>query len=342
MLTKLANVDIKLLRVFATIAEAGGFATAQAQLNLSGSRISTLVADLEARLGMRLCQRGRVGFRLTDQGREIYDASLKLFAALEQFRARAGALSGQLVGDLQLGVVDNTLTNPACRLAQAIGRFKARGADVHVTLQIWAPTELERAVLDGRLAAGIGAFHHHVAGLVYEPLFSEEQTLYCSREHPFFARADASISRQEIAAAEFAERGYMGGVKARRPGADFRATATAYHMEAIATLVLSGRYIGYLPTQYARPWVERGLMRSLLPAELAYESLFEVITRKGAERTLALQAFLDDLRTAHGRPPALRREAGAAPRERRRRRAGSGSGAASRASAASSRRSAAS
>jgi len=62
MPSKLANVDLKLLHVFMTIAEAGGFAAAQAQLNLSGSRISTLIADLAARLGMRLCQRGRVGF----------------------------------------------------------------------------------------------------------------------------------------------------------------------------------------------------------------------------------------------------------------------------------------
>src|SRR5262252_6659345 len=157
MLTKLANVDIKLLRVFATIAEAGGFATAQAQLNLSGSRISTLLADLEARLGMRLCQRGRVGFRLTDKGRVVHEASLQLFGALEQFRARTGALRGRLVGELQIGTVDNTVTNPACRLADAIGRFKARAPDVHVTLHVLAPTELEQAVLDQRLPAAIGA-----------------------------------------------------------------------------------------------------------------------------------------------------------------------------------------
>jgi DNA-binding transcriptional LysR family regulator len=343
VLSKLANVDIKLLRVFTTIAEAGGFATAQAQLNLSASRISTLVADLEARLGMRLCQRGRVGFRLTDQGRAIYDASLTLFAALEQFRARAGALSGHLVGDLQIGVVDNTLTNPACRLADAIGRFKARGADVHLTLQIWAPTELERSVLDGRLAAAIGAFHHHVAGLRYEPLFAEEQTLYCGRGHPFFARPAAAITLPDLAAADFAERGYMAADKARRPGAGFRATATAYHMEGIATLVLSGRYIGYLPTQYAAPWVDRGLMRSLLPTQLAYESLFEVITRKGAERTLALAAFLDDLRAAHGRsaPAGTGGDARPAPPRRGSRRRGIAGEPVSRASAASSRRSAA-
>jgi DNA-binding transcriptional LysR family regulator len=313
VLSKLADVDLKLLRVFLAIVEAGGFAAAQAQLNLSPSRISTLLADLEARLGMRLCQRGRVGFRLTDKGRAVHEATLQLVGALEQFRARAGALRGHLVGELQIGIVDNTLTNPDCRLAAAIGRFRARASDVHVSLHVLAPTELEQAVLDQRLPAAIGAFHHHVAGLGYAPLFVEEQTLYCGRGHPFFQRPDATIKPADIADVDFVDRGYGGGVKARLPGADFRASAAANNMEAIATLILSGRYIGYLPTHCAALWVGRGLMRSLLPAQLAYESLFELITRKGVERTPALQAFLEDLRAAHG---AVAARAEAPPRRR--------------------------
>src|SRR5215468_11567166 len=331
MLTKLANIDIKLLRVFLAIVEAGGFAAAQAQLNLSPSRVSTLLADLEARLGMRLCQRGRVGFRLTDKGRAVHEASLQLFAALEQFRARAGALRGRLVGELQIGVVDNTLTNPACRLAAAIGRFKARASDVHVTLQVLAPTDLEQAVLDQRLPAAIGAFHHHVAGLGYTPLFIEEQTLYCGSGHPFFRRNDDSITAADIGSVDFVDRGYGGGVKARLPAADFRPTATANNMEAIATLILSGRYIGYLPTHCAAPWVERRQMRTLLPAKLAYESLFELITRKGVERTPALQAFIEDLQALHG-PGAVRAAADAPPRRQPRKPAARGL---NRASAAS-------
>ena len=80
MLPKLNDADLRLLRLFATIVEAGGFTAAQTQLNISQSRISGMMADLEARLGMRLCQRGRVGFRLTDKGRVVYEASRRLFA----------------------------------------------------------------------------------------------------------------------------------------------------------------------------------------------------------------------------------------------------------------------
>lgn len=325
---KLGNVDIKLLGVFAAIVEAGGFAAAQVQLNLSASRISTLVADLEARLDMRLCQRGRVGFRLTSEGRAVYEASQRLFAAHEEFRARVGGLGGRLTGELQIGMVDNMVTNRDCRLAEAIGRFRRRDNDVHLVLHVLGPRELERGVLDGRLQLAIGGFHHHVPGLAHEELFTEEQTLYCGLGHRLFGRPEAEMTVAELATAAFADRGYMEGLKLKRPP-EFRASATANYMEALAFLVLSGQYIAYLPTHYAMRWVERGLMRSLLPRQVAYQSLFEVITRKGAEQTAAMQALRDDLRAVH--------RTGAARSTRRSERAA----ALSPASAGSSRRSAA-
>ena len=49
-------------------------------------------------------------------------------------------------------------------------------------------------------------------------------------------------------------------------------------MEAQAILILSGAYLGYLPEHYAEGWWAQGLVRSLLPEELAYEALFALIT----------------------------------------------------------------
>jgi DNA-binding transcriptional LysR family regulator len=298
MLPKLSDAEVKLLRLFATIVEAGGFTAAQTQLNISQSRISSMMADLETRLGMRLCQRGRVGFRLTDKGRVVYEASRRLFAGLEDFRAEVGALRGRLVGELTVGVVDNTISNPDSHLAEAISRFSSRPNDVQISVNIAAPTELEQAVLQGRMQVAIGAFHHHAAGLGYERLFMEEQTLCCGRGHPLFARHPDQVTLADVIAVDYADRGYMEGAKTRKP-VELAAKATAYHMEALALLVLSGAYIAYLPTHYAQSWVERGQMRPLMPRELAYHSLFELITRRGTHRTLVLRTFLEDLRQAH-------------------------------------------
>ncbi|MFW8641943.1 LysR family transcriptional regulator [Rhizobium beringeri] len=59
VLTSVSSPDLHLLRVFVAVTEAGGFSAAQLTLNVSQSTISTQMSDLEARLGLKLCRRGR-------------------------------------------------------------------------------------------------------------------------------------------------------------------------------------------------------------------------------------------------------------------------------------------
>src|SRR5690242_20508860 len=224
MAASLGNIDLKQVQAFLVVVESGGFGAAQGVLNISASRLSTMISDLERRLGMRLCQRGRVGFRLTERGEEVYRAAQRLVAGLEAFRSDVGALGGRLVGNLNLGMVDNTISNPANHLARVMNRYGARADGVHLTMHIDAPQELERKVLDGRLDLAIGAFHHALPGLAYRALFLEEQTLYCGAGHPLFGRASEAIANEDILAAPYAGRGYM---EDRRP-LRFSPSASSY------------------------------------------------------------------------------------------------------------------
>jgi DNA-binding transcriptional LysR family regulator len=298
MAANLGNLDLKQIQAFLTVVESGGFAAAQAALNVSPSRLSTLISDLERRLGMRLCQRGRVGFRLTERGEEVYRAAQRLVTGLEAFRSDVSALAGRLVGNLAIGMVDNIISNPANHLSKVMNRYGERAREVHITMHIDAPQELERKVLDGRLDLAIGAFHHALPGIAYRALFLEEQTLYCGAGNALFGRASEAISNEDILAAPYAGRGYM---EDRRP-LRFSASASSYSMEGLALMILSGRFIAYLPSHYAAPWVARAEMQPIRPRRLSYQSLFEVAVKKGAAQTPPLQAFLEDLYAAHAKP----------------------------------------
>lgn len=291
-LPRLDRTDINLLRLYCTVVECGGFTPAQAQLNLGASAISERMATLESRLGMRLCQRGRVGFRLTDPGRQVYEAARRLLGAHHAFEAEIAGLRGPLTGTLRVAMLDNTVTNPDARIHQAIERFLARGGgDVHLVLEVAEPATIERRLLDGGSEVGIAAFYHHVPALRYRPLFEEQQVLLCGRGHPLFARPGGT----EIdAAARYVERGYI-GQRAHMPRPPCRVGATAYDMEAVARLILSGGFIGHMPRHYAAGWIARGEMRVLLPERYAYRSRFEVATRKGLPQSAAAEAFVADL-----------------------------------------------
>ena len=300
MLGNLSDIDLRLLRTFCTIVEAGGFTSAQVRLNTSLSRLSVLVRDLELRLGYSLCRRGSSGFQLTDEGQELYDAALGLFTDIERFREQVTGLGGRNREILQLGCVDGVLGQHCWPLPLAIQLFRRDNPRVRLNLHTQRPDELENAVLEERLQLAIGAFHHRLSGLRYQPLFREEQNLYCAREHPFFARQDEESTLEQICAAEYVGRGYM--AESRRPhGLVFSRATNAYSMEAIANLVFSGTFIGYLPSHYAGEWVADGRLRAIRPAQLAYVSEFHCVTRQGAEPGESLAAFLDALERAQAR-----------------------------------------
>ena len=71
-------------------------------------------------------------------------------------------------------------------------------------------------------------------------------------------------------------------------------------MEAIAILINSGNYLGYLPEHFARSFVERGAMTSLLDDGLAYFDTFHLVCRKDERNrsTQALRQCLMDTLTA--------------------------------------------
>lgn len=294
MLGNLNDVDLRMLRTFSTIVEAGGFTAAQVRLNMSLPRLSVVIRDLEIRLGYSLCKRGKSGFQLTDEGMATYTAAQALFTDIERFRLKTVELNGRSLEHLQLGTVDSLVTMPDSPLPGAIARFRKNNPRVRLQLHVMRPDELEQAVLEERLHLAIGAFHHHLGGLDYKPLFDEEQNLYCSADHPFFERSGDSLSLSEISTSDYVDRGYV--AENRRPNdLRFNNMISAFSMEAIALLIFSGTYIGYLPSQYAKAWVEQGRLRPILPDRLSYTSAFHCITRQGLEVQPGLANFLAEL-----------------------------------------------
>ena len=304
----LGDADLRLLRVFRAVVEAGGLSAAESVLNVGRSTISTHIADLERRLHMRLCRRGRGGFALTEHGQVVYDATLKLLASLEDFRAEVNGAHAQLAGELNLAFVEHSTRHPGFRLDAALRAFSARAPGVHVNLEARGIAEIEQAVLHGRLHVGIVIANRRLAGLNYRYLLSEIQAPFCAKGHPLFDRPDASIGLDEIASQDYVSRSYIDESKARQGYLRGAPAATAHNLEAVVTLILSGRYIGIMPTDFPEEWVRRGMIRAIRPDLTSYSRDFEVVTRKGTPPTPVVAAFLGELFKSHqgAKPPAPR------------------------------------
>jgi DNA-binding transcriptional LysR family regulator len=282
--------DLKLLRIFVSVVQHQGFASAQYELNLSTSAISTYMSQLESQLGLSLCHRGRGGFRLTSKGELFHAESLRLLGEMCGFERYAAQLKGELRGTLHLGIIDNTVSDPALPLADVLGTFCEAHPAVHIHLSIMSPQELQQGVANNTLGLAIGSFFARVNGLVSQPLYNEQHWLYCSDRHPLFAKTRipaALITEQKIVRRE-------SWIQAELTRHGFKLTpATVESMEAQLILVLSGAYIGYLPEHYAQFWVNQHRLRPLLPTSFGYLAPFSLIFRRGRTREPLIQAVRD-------------------------------------------------
>lgn len=298
MYSNVQDIDLRLLRIFDAIVSSGGFSAAQATLNMSQSTISTHMSTLETRLGCRLCERGKSGFHLTEKGVRVLKATHELFASLDGFVGQVRGLSGRLVGDLSIGLLDNIVTHDAARLSQALARFYQRDQDVRLQFFVKSPTELELAVLDGQLHAAISYVGHRLPTLDYRNLFSEEISIYCGETHPLFQYSNVPLS--ELENYPWVKRGYMLPSSLLPVNtARLALTATAHHMEAVAHLILAGSHLGYLPQHYAEQWVQQGKMQVLNVETHSYVVEHSLITRCGRPPSEALDALLADILSEH-------------------------------------------
>ncbi|MFS2036058.1 LysR family transcriptional regulator [Polaromonas sp. CT11-55] len=117
--------------VFAAIVDAGTFAAAGEQLEMSQPGVSRAVARLEARLGIRLFDRTTRAISLTDEGRRFYEQVMPLMAGLEEAAATAAGGATAVRGRLRVNV-DPFFSRLV--LGPRLGTFMARYPELQLDL----------------------------------------------------------------------------------------------------------------------------------------------------------------------------------------------------------------
>ena len=314
VLGQISDMDLRLLRVFRAVVDCGGMAAAELELNIGTSTVSRHVKDLETRLGLTLCRRGRAGFALTPEGQKIYAQTTALLAATNVFRSGVDEIHERMGGQLHVAMFDKTASNPQAHIAEAIALFTEQAPDVALNIHVATLTAIERGVLDGQYQIGIIPGHRSSDTLEYTLLFDEVMLLYCGRAHPLF---DATAAKQPkdwdgLRAHQFAGLGYHSPNMEISQQVRLTRKATGFDQEAIATLILSGKFLGFLPDHYADSFVRNGQMRAIYPAVFRYNCQFFAITQRSPHIARATRALQECLARTH----ALAQQEGNSPQGR--------------------------
>jgi DNA-binding transcriptional LysR family regulator len=265
-LRQVSDLDLKLLRSFTEIVDRGGFAAAQSTLNISQSVMSEHLKTLEIRLGFILCKRGPGGFKLMPDGQEVYNAAQQLFSAIESFRSDIGDIGDEVSGELIIAVEDEIISNPGCRLPEALHKFTNEvGRRVRFRVESMVGYQALSHVADGSAQLGISVSDSKARDVCLQRLFDETVVLYCAAGHSLFSLPDDQITEAQIAEQPYSSRGHLELKDLAQISKGFRLGDVGLGAQAQLALVLSGRDVGYLPDHLVGPLVAKGRLRAIRP-----------------------------------------------------------------------------
>ena len=163
------------------------------------------------------------------------------------------------------------------------------------SLQVGYCFEMEEALRKSELDIAIVPMHKKTSGFSYIPLYLEEMQLFCGRGHPLFSGPDENLTVERILVYPFAVTPFLATTEMQLPLLHMKIGANACNMEAMAILLLTGHYLGYLPVHMARRFVREGRLRALGPAQFTMQLQFAALTRSEQQPTAILKAFLKEL-----------------------------------------------
>ncbi|AUQ52459.1 HTH-type transcriptional regulator, lysR family (plasmid) [Phaeobacter inhibens] len=291
----LSDVDVSLLREFLEIVSAGGITAAEARLNKSKSAISIGLSKLEQRLGVRLCERGRSGFALTEQGRLIHTATEQLMSEINRFSDFVGSASHRLEGEISVMIDDSFVFEMEQPIAATIAKMNENYPELNLKVRMTAPDRVLESVLEGNADLGFTALIQTSDALDLTPLFEEEMGLFCGADHPLFDVPGSELSYELLQRHSFVRTDVTQNedFRAFLSGLSFLASAPTILSRML--LILSSRYLGFVPLRFAEFWVHKGSIREIRVPGSRVKNGCYLVHRKSRPLGMAAGIFKDTL-----------------------------------------------
>ena len=206
-------MDMRRLRYFLAVAEAGHITRAAAQLGMAQPPLSQQIKTLEAELGLQLFQRHPKGVTLTEAGRLLQDEARGLLRQTDALRQRLQRVAQGEQGQLALAFTSSAAAHAF--VPRTLRACRQQHPDIGLDLREANAAEITAAVLANQLDCGLLRVPiSRPPGLCFETLFHEPAVLALPIDHPAAPRPGQPP--QPLALTALRDEGF---ILVRQPGA---------------------------------------------------------------------------------------------------------------------------
>ena len=180
-------MDIRQLRYFLAVAQAGHMTQAAAQLGMAQPPLSQQIKALEVGLGMQLFKRHAKGVALTEAGHALLADAMRLVHDFDALQSRMQLLANGKTGRLTIAFTSSAAAHEFTPFA--LRECRARHPALVLEIGENNAAEITEAVADGRLHCGLLRVPvAHPPGLAFDTLQHEPAMVALPIDHPLALR----------------------------------------------------------------------------------------------------------------------------------------------------------
>src|SRR6266478_615606 len=174
-------MELRLLRTFKAVAEAGSFTQAASRIHLTQAAVSVHMRQLEEEVGVPLFLRVNKKLYLTEAGRALLGHAETIIRAHDEAKADLSAIGGPSRGRLRMGVASTAIT--AHPLPEILSEIKRKYALLDLSVVGGTSEKIVEEILGGSIDAGLVSLPVETSDVLTETLRSDRLVAAMSLQH---------------------------------------------------------------------------------------------------------------------------------------------------------------
>jgi LysR family cyn operon transcriptional activator len=247
-------MELRHLRYFVAIAEAGTMARAAERVHVTQSTLSHQLAQLESEVGAQLFERVGRNLRLSEVGRVWLGHARGALAQIAEAKQALAQTRKLESGEVRIGAIHSFVTKLMPDIAAG---FVRRHPGIRLQVHEMSGLEIEQQVEAGALDFGFAFYPPARPGVAGERLFDDTLALAVNDRHPFAGERSIRFARLDgvplaMLTERFATRRLL-DTYFRRVGVAPRVVIEIDSVDALERIAELGVAATFLPRRTTRP-----------------------------------------------------------------------------------------